>query len=98
MLGNLHVRFGVGVGVQIPGLHHEIRACCRLAALLDVPLVEAAQNVVPVARTAAESIERLRAWAHGRCLSADEPGLFRRDQPAEQKPGRKISRGDASQN
>ena len=24
MLGNLHVRFGVGVGVQIPGLHHRI--------------------------------------------------------------------------
>ena len=23
MLGNLHVRFGVGVGVQFPGLHHE---------------------------------------------------------------------------
>ena len=22
MLGNLHVRFGVGVGVQLPGLHH----------------------------------------------------------------------------
>ena len=22
MLGNLHVRFGVGVGVRIPGLHH----------------------------------------------------------------------------
>ena len=24
MLGNLHVRFGVGVGVQLPGLHHVI--------------------------------------------------------------------------
>jgi hypothetical protein len=22
MLGNLHVRFGVGAGVQFPGLHH----------------------------------------------------------------------------
>jgi hypothetical protein len=22
MLGNLHVRFGVGAGVQLPGLHH----------------------------------------------------------------------------
>ena len=30
----------------------EIRACCRLAALLDLPLVQAAQNVVPVAVTA----------------------------------------------
>ena len=43
----------------------EIRACCRLAALLDVPLTAAAQNVVPVAVTAAESVERLRQWAAG---------------------------------
>ena len=30
----------------------EIKSCCRLAALLDVPLVEAARNIVPVAVTA----------------------------------------------
>ncbi len=54
----------------------EIRACCRLAALLDVPLLEAAQNVVPVAVTAAESVERLRKWAQGRCLDADRPGIY----------------------
>ena len=50
----------------------EIRACCRLAALLDLPLTAAAQNVVPVAVTAAESVERLRSWASGRCLDADQ--------------------------
>jgi len=55
----------------------EIRACCRLAALLDTPLVQAAQNIVPVAVTAAESVERLRTWASGRCLSADRPGIYR---------------------
>ena len=55
----------------------EIKACCRLAALLDVPLVQAAQNVVPVAVTAAEAIERLRSWATGRCLSANASGLYR---------------------
>ena len=54
----------------------EIRACCRLAALLDLPLIQAAQNVVPVAVTAAESVERLRSWASGRCLSADSPGIY----------------------
>jgi hypothetical protein len=53
----------------------EIRSCCRLAALLDVPLVEAANNVVPVAVTAAESVTRLRDWASGRCLDADVPGV-----------------------
>ena len=57
----------------------EIRACCRLAALLDLPLVQAAQNVVPVAVTAAESVDRLRSWASGRCLSADQPGIYRNE-------------------
>ena len=55
----------------------EIRACCRLAALLDVPLIQAAQNVVPVAITAAESVDQLRNWASGRCLSANQPGIYR---------------------
>jgi hypothetical protein len=57
----------------------EIKACCRLAALLDVPITAAAQNIVPVARTSAESVERLRQWAVGRCLSADHVGIY---QPA----------------
>jgi hypothetical protein len=50
-----------------------------LAALLDVTLKEAAQQVVPVAVTAAEQVERLRTWASGRCLSASAPGVYRRD-------------------
>jgi SpoVK/Ycf46/Vps4 family AAA+-type ATPase len=54
----------------------EIRSCCRLAALLEIPLMEAAQNVVPVAVTAGESVERLRDWAAGRCLAADRPGIY----------------------
>lgn len=54
----------------------EIRACCRLAALLDVPLVQAAQNIVPIAVTSNESVERLRNWATGRCLSADQSGIY----------------------
>jgi hypothetical protein len=57
----------------------EIKSCCRLAALLDVPLIQAAQNVVPVAVTAAEAVDRLRTWASGRCLSADQGGLYQRD-------------------
>ncbi len=61
----------------------EIRACCRLAALLDVPLSEAALHVVPVAVTASESVERLRSWADGRCLSVDRPGVFRRQEHEE---------------
>jgi SpoVK/Ycf46/Vps4 family AAA+-type ATPase len=54
----------------------EIRSCCRLARLLHVPLTDSAQNVVPVAVTAAESINRLRTWASGRCLSANQSGVY----------------------
>jgi hypothetical protein len=75
----------------------EIRSCCRLAALLDVPLLEATQNVVPVAVTAAESVERLRGWASGRCLSADKPGIYRGAGTPAVKPGHKVSR-DPSNN
>lgn len=48
----------------------EIRACCRLAAALDVPLAQAAKHVVPVSVTAGDKVARLREWAVGRCLSA----------------------------
>ena len=67
----------------------EIRSCCRLAALLDVPLTESAQNVVPVAVTAAETVDRLRNWASGRCLDADRPGIYSNGQ-ASPKRRRKI--------
>ncbi|MAF76191.1 MAG: hypothetical protein CMF17_10140 [Idiomarinaceae bacterium] len=70
----------------------EIRSCCRLAALLDVPLMEAAKNVVPVAVTAAESVQRLRDWARGRCLDADEPGLYSPSRNTSTKSRRSISR------
>jgi SpoVK/Ycf46/Vps4 family AAA+-type ATPase len=71
----------------------EIRACCRLAALLDVPLVEAATNIVPVAITAGESVERLRGWASGRCLAADRPGIYHRSADLTTAAGRAVRRG-----
>lgn len=74
--------FGIDGGQDLPDDTNwtgaEIKSCCRLAALLDVPLVDAALNVVPVAVTASEQIERLRSWAEGRCLSADSKGLYTR--------------------
>jgi len=73
----------------------EIRACCRLAALLDLPLMQAGQQVVPVAVTAAESVERLRTWAQGRCLSADRAGLYSRNEVAQVR--RRVQQ-DASAN
>ena len=74
----------------------EIKACCRLAALLDVPLVDAAQNIVPVAVTAGEAVERLRNWAAGRCLSADRPGLYTRGTDVTAKAGRNVRRDPSS--
>jgi hypothetical protein len=54
----------------------EIRSCCRLSTMLGIPLAEAATNVVPVAVTNREAVERLRTWATGRCLSASSPGIY----------------------
>jgi SpoVK/Ycf46/Vps4 family AAA+-type ATPase len=70
----------------------EIKSCCRLAALLDMPLVEAAQHIVPVAVTAGESVERLRNWASGRCLSADRAGIYTRGTTSPGKTGRNVAR------
>lgn len=72
----------------------EIRACCRLSALLDVPLTEAAKNVVPVAITAAEQVDRLRTWAGGRCLSASSAGIYGKSES--NKSGRKVTRGPST--
>ena len=58
----------------------EIKSCCRLASLLDVPLTQAAQTVVPVAAAAGDKIESLRQWASGRCLSADRTGVYSGEQ------------------
>jgi hypothetical protein len=74
----------------------EIRACCRLAALLDVPLTQAAQHVVPVAVTAAEQVEKLRSWASGRCLSASAPGVYRRAGEPPTRPSRRVQRGPSN--
>jgi hypothetical protein len=74
----------------------EVKSCCRLAALLDIPLIDAAQNIVPVAVTAGESVERLRQWASGRCLSADRPGIYSRGTDLPGKPGRNVRRDPSS--
>jgi hypothetical protein len=95
-------KFGLDASQKRPGDREftgaEIRACCRLANLLDISLVEAASNIVPVAVTAGESLERLRNWASGRCLSADRPGIYSRLADSPGQPGRKLRRGDVSLN
>lgn len=73
-------RFGISRDESLPTDDQwtgaEIRSCCRLSALLDIPLNQAALNVVPVAVTSAESVQRLREWAAGRCLDAEVGGIY----------------------
>jgi len=89
-------RFGLDAHQPVPPdadfTGAEIRSCCRLAALLDVSLVEAVQNVVPIARTSGESVKKLREWASGRCLCADHKGLYRFGGDGAGKRRRSISR------
>jgi SpoVK/Ycf46/Vps4 family AAA+-type ATPase len=94
-------RFDLDASQALPGdaswTGAEVRACCRLAALLDVPLADAARNIVPVAVTAAESVERLRTWASGRCLDAAKTGVYQRTAAGSTKPTRRVHR-DPSNN
>ena len=95
-------KFGLDPGQRLPQDREwtgaEIRSCCRLAALLDVPLTEAASNIVPVAVTAGEAVEKLRQWASGRCLSAERPGIYSREGNGMPRSGRNVHRGDPSTN
>ena len=76
----------------------EIKAACRLAALLDIPIKAAAQNVVPVAVTAAESIDNLRTWAGGRCIDAQQGGSYRFDNAKGKPKSRRRVKVDPSLN
>ena len=78
----------------------DVELCCRLAALLDVSLLEAGERMTPAVGADGVRLDRLRDWAHGRCLSADRPGLFARaprPRPGS-GPGRGFRRGDPSCN
>jgi hypothetical protein len=73
----------------------EIKSCCRLAALLSVSPVDAAQYVVPVSATSGEAVEALRTWASGRCISANSAGIYR--SAGSTSPRRRV-KGDPSRN
>lgn len=60
----------------------EIRTCAFLAWQLGVTLEEAAKYIVPVAKSAAEAITRLREQASGRFISASYEGAYQYNQMA----------------
>lgn len=67
----------------------EIRQCCDIAWRMGCSLKEAAGFVVPVSRSAAEQLEKLRRAAEGRFLSASKPGIYTRETTPAQEPGRR---------
>lgn len=58
----------------------EIRQCCDIAWRLGCSLKDAAAFVVPVSRSAAEQVAKLRRAAEGRFLSASRPSVYRQEQ------------------
>lgn len=54
----------------------EIKMCADLSWRLQIPLTHSAKYIVPVAKSAAESITKLRSEANGRYISASEPGPY----------------------
>lgn len=67
----------------------DIRNVCSIAARLNIPLVEAASYITPVAKSDPKSIDRLREMADGAFLSASAAGVYRR-QREEEKSTRTI--------
>jgi hypothetical protein len=57
----------------------EIRTCCDLAWRLKITLREAAAYIVPVSKSAADQIQRLRDQASGRFISASKPGVYQKE-------------------
>lgn len=68
----------------------EIRQCCDLAYRLRITLKEASEFVVPVARSSAEQIEKLRTQASGRFISASKPGIYVYEKDRQQPTRRKL--------
>lgn len=68
----------------------EIETCCELAQELGVTLAQASGYIVPIAKSAFESIETLRKQAAGRFISASKPGTY--DPQDQTLPASNVSR------
>jgi hypothetical protein len=69
----------------------EIRACCDVAYRADLTLKEASAFVVPVCKSAADQIAKLREMASGRFISANKAGLYEPEETKLTTAGRKIN-------
>lgn len=55
----------------------EIKSCCRRATLTGSTLLAAAEVIIPTAKTYKDEVQKVRAWADGRCLAASYRGVYR---------------------
>lgn len=69
----------------------EIRACCDVAYRTGMSLREAAAFIVPVSKSAADSIEQLRSLAAGKFISASRPGTYSRETAVTTTTKRRIT-------
>ena len=67
----------------------EIKQCCEIAWRLGCSLLEAAEFVVPVSRSAPDKLAALREQANGRFLSASYPGVYQINRDRELVPVKK---------
>lgn len=58
----------------------EIKECCRKAYRLRMSLIDAAQYIVPVSKSAGEQIKALRQQASGKFISASVHGVYEYDE------------------
>jgi hypothetical protein len=71
----------------------EIKNACDIADRLGITLTDAASYIVPVARSAADMIRKLRQDASGKFISASAPGVYQYNETATSAsiaPARKI--------
>lgn len=71
----------------------EIEQACSYAADFTCSLKEAAAFIVPVAKSAADVISRLRSQATGKYISASKPGLYEPERE-EKAQGRAVQSGE----
>lgn len=81
MIWNLYIKKFKIKSTEIPASEGwtgaEIKQCCNIAYRLNISLAEAAEYIVPLYRSAGDSISKLREQANGRFISASSPGVFR---------------------
>ena len=74
-------RFDIPAGDDLPACQGwtgaEISACCEVAYRINQTLAEAAEFIVPVCKSGAESIRLLREVAKGNFISASYSGMYR---------------------